>query len=313
MNMTFSPLAPGLNFGTEVRGLELGMLADQVIRQQLQAAWIEYGMIIFRDLEGEEMHLALSRCFGTLIAHPTKETRAAHPELMTVRYRPDTGWLMSVNGEPRGSWLPWHSDLIYVNRINRGGISRPVKVPSHLGQTGFIDKIDSYDRLPERLKRRVDGLSVIYKYNLDPGHQKFGRTAHAEVTRFSPDVLSIQARLEDFARSVHPMVYAQSETGRKMLNVSPWFAVGIQGMENADGDALLEEVAQHIVQSPHVYQHDWKLGDMVLWDNWRLLHSSAGSPPDEERWLLRTTIEGDYGLGSVEAGGDATGRSYISI
>jgi taurine dioxygenase len=199
-----------------------------------------------------------------------------------------------------------------VDRINRGGILRPVRLPGRLGQTGFIDKIAAYASLPDRLKQRIDGLEIVYKYDLDPARQRFGRTADVTVERFTPGVLSIQNRLDDFPRVVHPLVYVQRETGRKVLNLSPWFAVGIAGMMDAAGDALLEEVARHIVDDADVYLHDWASDDMVLWDNWRVLHSATGSPADQERWMLRTTIEGDYGLGRPEDRAiDAA--AYISV
>ena len=308
-----SPLSDGLPFGAVVTGLTRTHLKDDAVRQSIRDLWIREGVIVFRGLEGEDAHLELSRCFGKLVPHPARETRAEHPELMTVRYRPETGWLIEVDGELRGTWLPWHSDLIYVDRINHGGILRPLILPSRLGQTGFIDKIAAYSALPDDLKQRIEGLSVIYKYDLDPAHQKFGRSANVQVTRFSPDVLSIQARLDDFPRVIHPMVYAQPETGRKVLNLSPWFAVGIQGMENDEGDSLLEAVAQRIVNDTRAYLHEWTLGDMVLWDNWRVLHSAAGSPADEERWMLRTTIEGDYGLGHSEVDTVMDRSAYISV
>ena len=305
---------PGdLPFGAVVHGLTLEHLDDDATRQALYDLWIAEGVVIFDGVEGEEMQLKLSGCFGKLITHPTREARADHPALMTVRYMPDDGWLLRVDGERRGSWLPWHSDLIYVDRINHGGILRPLKLPSAFGETGFIDKILAYETLPDRLKDRIEGLEVIYQYDLDPAHQRFGRTADVAVERYTAGILSIQSRLADFPRVIHPMVYVQQGTGRKVLNVSPWFAVGIHGMENAQGDALLEEVAQHVVHSPSTYMHRWEMGQMVLWDNWRVLHSSTGCPPDEERWMLRTTIEGDYGLGRTERNVNADGLDYISV
>lgn len=307
------PLRDDLPFGARITGLAPSRLVDAGVRQALRDVWIEKGVLVFEGLEGEEVHLELSRVFGTLVQHPTREARAAHPELMTVRYKPDSGWLIDVDGDLRGTWLPWHSDLIYVDRINRGGILRPIVLPSRMGQTGFIDKIGAYRTLPDRLKARIDGLNVIYKYDLDAARQRFGRTANASMVRISPDVASIQARLDDFPRVIHPMVYEQRETGRKVLNVSPWFAVGIQGMENAEGDRLLAEVADHIVNSREIYLHEWRLGDMVLWDNWRVLHSATGCPPDEERWMLRTTIEGDYGLGRTEADAAIDRNDYITV
>lgn len=312
-DITIAPIDPSIPFGAAVSGLNLDDLQDEAVTTRLRKEWIATGLIVFREVEGRELQLALSRVFGSLMTHPTRETIADHKELMTVRYRPDSGWLISVDGEPRGTWLPWHSDLIYVDKINRGGILRPIRLPSHLGETGFIDKIAAYRTLPDDLRREIANLDVIYKYDLDPAHQKFGRTAKAHMIRVSPDVLSIQNRLDDFPRVIHPMVYEQAETGRKVLNVSPWFAVGIAGMENDEGDALLARVADHIVNAADRYIHHWQPNDMVLWDNWRMLHSASGSPVDEERWLERTTIAGDYGLGRAEKDAAIDGRDYISV
>jgi taurine dioxygenase len=81
-----------------------------------------------------------------------------------------------------------------------------------------------------------------------------------------------------------------------VLNLSPLFALYIEGMQNAEGDALLADLAGHILDCP-TYHHHWTLNDMVLWDNWRMLHSVTLAPVDETRVMQRTTIAGDYALG----------------
>ena len=101
-----------------------------------------------------------------------------------------------------------------------------------------------------------------------------------------------------YPRVVHPMVFTQAETGRKVLNVSPGFAEGILELGGPDGDALLREVIAHCTDPATAWFHDWRDGDMVLWDNWRVLHEACGCNPEEERVVHRTTIKGDYGLGS---------------
>ncbi len=117
-------LSAGLPFGAIVTGLDPQTLQLEEVRQALRDLWTDRGVIVFRGLEGEEVQLELSRCFGPLIPHPIKESRSDHPELFSLLFEPDTGWLMTVNGERRGAYLPWHSDLIYVDQINRGGIMR---------------------------------------------------------------------------------------------------------------------------------------------------------------------------------------------
>ena len=101
----------------------------------------------------------------------------------------------------------------------------------------------------------------------------------------------------DFPAVVHPMVYAQAETGRKVLNVAPTSAVGIHEMPGSDGDALLEEVLSYALNPTLAYWHDWRENDLVLWDNWRTLHAAEGVPEGCVRIMQRTTIAGDYALG----------------
>ena len=98
---------------------------------------------------------------------------------------------------------------------------------------------------------------------------------------------------------LHPLVYEQAETGRKVLNISPWFVLGIAGMAEAESDDLLQEITGYATDPRYAYWHRWQLGEMVLWDNWRMLHCAAGCAPDEIRWMERTTIAGDYGLGRL--------------
>jgi taurine dioxygenase len=81
-----------------------------------------------------------------------------------------------------------------------------------------------------------------------------------------------------------------------VLNLSLLFARYIEGMQNAAGDALLADLAAHILNCP-TYHHHWTLNDLVLWDNWRMLHSVTLAPVEETRVMQRTTIAGDYALG----------------
>ena len=147
----------------------------------------------------------------------------------------------------------------------------------------------------------VEGLEVIYKFNFDYDKQKFATTSNVRPVRHSPGAVSIHARADDFPRVLHPIVVIHKDLGRKVFNVSPAMAIGIKGMENEEGDALLREVIKYGVDERRAYYHTWRSDDMVLWDNWRVLHSATGGPADEERWLERTTIAGDYGYGRMES------------
>ena len=93
--------------------------------------------------------------------------------------------------------------------------------------------------------------------------------------------------------------------------MSPWMAEGIEGAETPAGDQLLETVCKEILAKITPYFHSWRPTDMVIWDNWRMLHSVSGHDPDEARVMHRTTIEGDYGLGHFE--GNAQGDKILEM
>jgi taurine dioxygenase len=86
------------------------------------------------------------------------------------------------------------------------------------------------------------------------------------------------------------------------MHVSPWMAEGISGQETPEGDALLEAVCQEVNRKARSYFHHWKPTDMLIWDNWRMLHAVSGADPRHARRMQRTTIQGDYGLGRFEEG-----------
>ena len=303
MKLNIRPLSA--NVGLEIRGLDLDRPIDEDTRKALQGAFIQAGVLLFRRAGATpEAHLALSRCFGELQRHPVKENWVAgYPELVDISYRPplqgdSSVALYDVDGERRGGWLPWHSDLMFMSKINRGGILRAIKTPREGGRTGFIDQIAAYDALPGRLKHRIEALHVVYQLRPDFTQEKFGKPKSLKLVANAPALEAMAARIDqDFPPVLHPMVYIQPETGRKILNVSPTSAVGIHEMQNEAGDALLEEIVAHMLNPAYAYHHDWEVNDLVLWDNWRTLHCAEGVPEDCIREMQRTTIAGDYAQG----------------
>lgn len=294
-----APLGDDVPFGATVNGLTREHLADAQVRRSLVELWIERGVLLFRGGESsQEMHLELSRCFGALEPHLFPESRQeGFPDLVKIKFYPDDGSYYEVNGELRGGWLPWHSDLMYTHKINRGGILRPVQLPDSGGETGFIDQIAAYDRLPAALRERVENLHVVYHVDVDMSLQPFTNHGNVRLVRMAASGSQIEKRKFTYPRVMHPMVYTQAETGRRILNVSPGFALGIYEDGTAAGDALLREVIDICTDAELSYFHAWQDGDMVLWDNWRTLHCAKGVPPDQTRVMERTTISGDYALG----------------
>lgn len=294
-----APLSDDLPFGAEVSGLTRGQLQDGAVRKALYDLWIEKGVILFRGGEtSQAMQVELSQCFGELEPHPFPESSEPDfPELVKIKFYPEDGSAYEVDGEVRGSWLPWHSDLIYTARINHGGILRPVQLPASGGETGYIDQIAAYDRLPDALKDRIENLHVVYVVEMNMARHRFGCPGTVRFVNLAKSGRKIASRMYTYPRVIHPMVFTQPETGKKVLNVSPGFADGIYEMGGPDGDDLLQEVIGYCTDPAGSYFHEWREGDMVLWDNWRTLHCAKGVPTDQTRVMQRTTIHGDYALG----------------
>lgn len=302
-------LAEDSTSGVVVDRLQREDLAVPGVAEQLKSLWIEHGLISFRGGDcSSGMHIELSRCFGELDRHPLKDAYAYDSDEITrISYSPADSTVYEIRGEARGGWLPWHSDLAYVDRINRGGILRPVELPAIGGETGFIDQISAYAALPDRLKKRIEGLHVVYQLDLDATHQRFGGEPDVKLLRLSKATVVANLTAKDRPRALHPMVYEQAETGRKVLNVSPWFAMGIHEMPGEDGDDLLSEVIHYSTSEDLAYYHHWESTDeMLLWDNWRMLHCAKGVPAHLSRTMERTTIAGDYALGRWEIPGTET-------
>lgn len=301
-----------LPVGVEVIGLDASRPIPDVIRRELFDIFIQHGVLLFRGAGiSAEAHIRVSRCFGELERHSVKESWVeGSPELVDISYVPPpageqsaTQPIYEVDGRQRAGWLPWHTDQCFMPALSRGGVLRTIQAPPEGGRTGFRDKIALYAALPDRLKARIDGLSVIYQFQPQATLHRFGKPKSLRLVSSSSAMDSILARLErDFPPAVHPMVYEQKETGRKVLNLSPAYAVAIEGMATEEGDALLEAVVAHCLTSETAYHHDWQNGDLVAWDNWRIMHNAEGTPPDCTRLIQRTSIKGDYGLGRRLAG-----------
>lgn len=296
-------------FGVEVLGLEARSSLDPAVLAELQDIWVREGVLLFRGLGTSEQALIdVSRWFGELEIHPVNANLLTEtPEVLDISYHPPkhesdlSQPVYEVEGRMLASWLPWHSDLVYMPTINRGGILRAIDVPPEMGETGFIDQIAAYEGLPDRLKQAIEGRYVVYQLCIDMEKNPFlptpGRSVAISVVS---DKIEKRIAAGEFPKVAHPMVFTQHETGRKVLNVSPAFSFGIEGMD-AEGDALLRQVIAHMVRPEFAYFHKWRKDDLVLFDNWRLAHAAQGVAPQHSRSMQRTTIKGDYALGRLAA------------
>jgi taurine dioxygenase len=301
-----SDLGEQFSFGSRVSGVTWDNIHDEGLRGDLQRLFIERGLIVFQDMEpSPRMQVEVSKIFGPLKDHPTKSTPRADPSLdpgiidMHRLPQEDTGRVdgqTELNGKMVVSFIPWHFDHSYNDELNYAGVLRSVIKAPVDGRTGFADGIEIYKALDPAIAEKIEGLNAIYTLDTRISSMRFGR--NFTTSWDSENQAGLIAEAAIFPRAIHPMIW-QRPTGEKVAHFCGFSAVGIEGHEDAEGEAIFEEALQDKVNP---YWHDWQPTDMVIWDNHRMLHAVEGCDPKYERQMHRTTIKGDYGLGRFEGG-----------
>ncbi|MDB5970598.1 MAG: hypothetical protein JWQ90_3048 [Hydrocarboniphaga sp.] len=305
-SIAVKPLREDLSFGVRIVGVTQAALEDDAIRKQINALFEQHGMIVFEEMEpSSQLHVALSTVFGPLKKHPLPGVTQVDAEkelgIIDIRHVPGTGGIVEIEGERLANWLPWHFDHCYNNELNRAGVLRLIDIPPTGGMTGFADGLQLYRAFSPALRKRIEGRKVIYTLNLIYANMRFGLPKGFRELKVHEDAYKVTESGKGMPRAIHPAVWTRPN-GEKVLHVSPWMAAGIELHEDAEGDALLESVCREIAEKIRPYFHKWKSTDMLIWDNWRMLHCVSGHDPQQPRRMQRTTIKGDYGLGYFENG-----------
>jgi len=305
-SITISRLSDDLPFGCRIGGVTREKLQDDSVRARLNEAFEERGLIVFEDVEpSNEMQIALSTVFGPLKDHPVHAVDLVDPETMAgaieVASDPKKSDIVEIDGVRYSNWLPWHFDHCYNNELNRAGVLRVLQSAPSGGLTGFMDGIDLYNAISPDLRSAIEGRSIVYTMDMQFGNMRFGKPDSFRLVQLDPAMLEIAEQARSYPRAIHPATWTRA-SGEKILHVSPWMAEGIEGQEGPEGDALLEAICQEIrlFGQSRAYFHQWQSTDMLIWDNWRMLHSVTGCNPPHPRRMQRTTIKGDYGLGRFE-------------
>lgn len=305
--LTQTALRDDLPFGARISGVTFAALEDTAIREQLNELFENRGMIVFENLEpSSKMHVAISNVFGPLKDHPVPTVQRVDqdtmPGVIDMRHDPAKAGIVEIEGQRLGQWLPWHFDHCYNNELNRAGVLRAIDIPPEGGMTGFADGIALYQSLSPELRKRIEGRKVIYTLDLRYSVMRFGKPESFRLLQAQDGHMQMAEYAKTLPRAIHPAVWTR-KSGEQVLHVSPWMAVGLEHHENPEGDQLLEAVCQEILAKVQPYFHKWQPTDMLIWDNWRLLHSVSGHDPQLARRMQRTTIKGDYGLGYFENNG----------
>lgn len=288
-------------FGREVHGVTSQRLDDPEFCKALRDLWALDGVLVFKDMDRcAALQVKLSSVFGELEQHPAKEMQVEdHPELIWITSDVDRDSIYRIDGVDTVGWLPWHSDLIWASNVSRGGLLRAVERGVG-GDTGFMCRIDAYNRLTPDLKAQIEGLEVLYRAVNAAHLHAFTFDRNVERIRNSTWAdKSVERILAHTPGVAHPLVTVQPETGRKTLNFSPAFAVAVLGMDESSSKALLTKIGKHITDTAYEYRHRWNDTDMLLWDNFRVNHKAYGVPVGVVRRMQRTTIAAPHALGRI--------------
>ena len=289
MAITVTPFRP--HFAAEIRGVEISQPVPPAILGDIEAALHRYAVLIFPGQSlTDEQQIAFSRLFGPLETTPAyagEKRRVARREISDISNLDAEGEIMSLRDHRRmfnlGNQL-WHTDSSFKYVPARCSLLSAREIPPEGGETEFADMRAAYDALPEEKKRELEDL--VAEHSIFHSRAKIGFTAFTEeVRRQLPPVPQRIVRR-------HP------GSGRKTLYLAS-HASHIVGRPIEDGRRLLEELVAFATEPRFVYQHHWRAGDLVMWDDRCTMH--RGRPYDEEkhrRVMHRTTVSDE--INSVE-------------
>jgi taurine dioxygenase len=266
----------GPQIGAEARGVDVKTLDDAGFAV-LYRAWLDHNVLVVPEQELEiGDFLRYSRRFGVVHPHPSKSTRHPdYPEITVLgvnKFGPDGALDMAIY---RRGAEGWHTDGAYDQEPFKATQLYALAVPRTGGDTFFASMYAAYDALPPRLKQRLDGRQGAFTYG---GRRKATALLNAEDRDWTP--------------VFHPIIRTHPETKRKALYFDPGKILRIEGLEQAESDALIDELTACMIQPDGQYCHAWRKGDIVIWDNRCSYHKAAGDyPPEEDRIHWRVSIK----------------------
>ncbi|PPR09894.1 MAG: Pentalenolactone F synthase [Alphaproteobacteria bacterium MarineAlpha11_Bin1] len=260
--------------GAEIRGVDLSKpLAGRTLKA-IEKAWYENLLIVFRGQEiSNDDQVRFCRYFGEL--EEVRTGKFANEEMrhtMMITNVTDTGFQTAL--EDGDMWF--HSDQCYYEVPCRASTLYAMEIPKNGGNTLFANCYTAWETLPDKIRERLDGLKArnIYDYAGNP--LKRGDNIDPNAPQF-----------------IHPIARTHPETGRKALYVNRLMTDLIEGLKKEESDEILELLFKHSEDTEFVYEHVWRVGDLVMWDNRCSMHARTYFDPGERRMMRRVTVKGE--------------------
>ena len=274
--MEIAPLSR--HAGAEVLGIDLTQPLSEATTAALNRAFVEHSILVVRDQRlAPEQVLATVGLFGTVFQQ--HNTRFALPDCPQIHY------LSNQDRFPDGRrYIPgegWHTDHSNDARPPKATALHAVKLPDKGGDTQFANMAAAYNELTRAMQERIAAMLAIHVYQSSHSTRKLMGLSDANKERVPNAVL-------------HPLVRTHPENGRKSIYINPIRIEGILGLDHREALPLLTELLAHATAERFQYRHQWKPGDLVMWDNRCLLHKANGDyDMDQTRYLYRVMLQGD--------------------
>ena len=275
MRLTVTPIRQ--NFAAEISGIDLSNPVSSVEKQSLNDSLAQFAVLVFRDQSlTPPQFMAAAEIFGDLMDQQLK--KYVLPDYPMVGCN-STDDLPRKNGKLQVRGENYHTDHSNERCPPKATTLHALQIPPTGGDTQFVDVRQAYDDLPAARKEILKGLRSLHV------HQS--SRSPRELTKLSP---------EDFAKiptALQPLVIRHPGNGRPALYLNTGRMEGIEGMAPEAGFALIEDLYIHATHARYEYRHQWRKGDMVIWDNQAVMHqANADYDPEQKRFLYRLMIKG---------------------
>jgi taurine dioxygenase len=277
MALSIKPLSRAL--GAEVTGVDLRQPLDPADIQAINDAFDRHIVLVFREQElSEQDQLRAAGYFGTV--HIRR--RPANARTPGGDY--DTPFMLVTNivenGKAIGSFgdgeMWFHHDTSYYPKPHRATLLFSMQLPTSGGDTCFSNMYAAYENIPRPLRDRLEGRKVLQVHD------------YKRRERIDLDKVDVGSLLHH----EQPIFITHPATGRKALYISRLMSARIEGLSSTESEAALEQLFDISEDPAIIYEHEWKLGDLAIWDNWCSIHARKDFPRDQPRLMRRLTIEG---------------------
>lgn len=264
--------------GVEIPGMDLSHQLSEAEKQVIREAFLEHHILIFRDQDlSKEQQTAYTEQFGELEGHVIRQRDgSAMPMVQQIENLDEEG-KPTYKPLTHGNYF-WHTDKSYHAVPSLATLLHAQELPKSGGDTQFANMYLAYEALSDQQKREYADLQVVHSWEANRRNTG-NKPASEEERRERPPV-------------THPLIRTHPETGRKTLYLGVHTS-HIEGREE-EGRKMLEDLQAFATQDEFVYSHQWRVGDLAMWDNRCLLHRAIANygMSTERRILHRTVIKG---------------------